>query len=179
MSSNATIGFQILQAANQAQGAINQVGLIVSAPVFLTIGGLLLGYCCYRRHHALRLEGRIVNVAKKGAYYYPVYRYMMNGKEQQAQSNVGYGSSSSKEIGRAVPLLVFPSQPEAATPANGYLLEVLAGSFIFGAVVACVVASQAYGGLTNLTMFALAAALCRWTFQLAWNMQARRRGTAG
>ena len=177
MSSNAAIGFQILQAANQAQGAFNQVGLIASASAFLTIGGLLLGYGRYLRHHALRIEGRIVDMAKKDAYYYPVYRYMMNGKEQQAQSNVGCGSPSSLEIGKTVPLLVFPNQPETAMRANGYLLEVLAGSFIVGAVVALVIASQAFGGFTKLTMFALATALCRWTFQLAWNMHACRRCT--
>ena len=139
--------------------------------MFLAVGGVLLGYSRYWRHYAHRIEGRIVGVDKRDAFYFPIYHYVLGGKDYQVTSNTSYSAAPDMQPGRVVPLMVLPDKPETATPTNSYVVEIVAATFIMGSLIGFVVISTAFGGATRLTMFALAALVGRWAFQLAWNFR--------
>ena len=110
---------------------------------------------------------------KRDGFYFPIYHYVLNGKDYQVTSNTSSSAASDLQPGRAVPLMVLPDKPETATPTNSYVVEIVAVTFIVGSLIGFVVISTTLGGVTRLTMFALAALVGRWAFQLAWNFRTK------
>jgi len=110
----------------QGTQAYNQVGLFFGALFFVGLGGLLLGNAIYAQLHGIRTPGTIAGVVESGGNYFPVYRYTLpDGQTHLAKSNVGSSSTSGKETGRTVPLLVSAHDLNDAQPANNYVFDII------------------------------------------------------
>jgi hypothetical protein len=120
--------FDLLASGMQAY---NQVGMLLGALICLGIGGLILGNSLYWRVHALRASGTIIGVISNAATYVPVYRYTLpDGETHVAKSDTGSSSTSGKQTGRVVSLLISAHDPNEAREAGSYVLELIGAVFV-------------------------------------------------
>jgi Protein of unknown function (DUF3592) len=135
----------------QSTQAFNQVGLFFGAIVIIGLGGLLLGNTIQARLHGYRTLGTIVGAVASGTSYFPVYRYTLpDGQTHLAKSNTGSSSTSGKETGRTVPLLVSANDPNDAQPANNYVFDVIGIVLLACGIGLAYVACTAYP-ITKMT----------------------------
>jgi hypothetical protein len=124
--------------------AYNQAGLFFGALVCLGLGGFILGNSLYWHVHALRATGTVIGVIDKGGIYTPVYRYVLpDGQTHEAKSDTGSSSTSGKETGRTVRLLISAHDPTRAREPGNHWLDV------FGLVLIVPGVLLAYTALTS------------------------------
>ena len=135
----------------QGTQAFNQVGLFFGAIVFIGLGALLLGNAIKARLHGYRTSGTIIGVVTNGSSYLPVYRYTLpDGQTHLAKSNIGSSSTSGKETGRTVPLLVSANDPNDAQPANNYVFDAIGVVLFAVGITLAYIAITAYP-ITKMT----------------------------
>jgi len=107
--------------------AVNQVGFLLGGLVLLGIGLAIVGHEIYWRVHAQRVDGVLTGVRTRDGFYYSVYRYVLpaTGASVEATSSTGSNSLRGRVTGTAMRLMVMPSNPEHAEPANSWLVFVL------------------------------------------------------
>ncbi len=150
----------------QSTQAFNQVGLFFGAIIIVGLGALLLGNAIQARLHGYRTLGTIVGVIPNGNGYFPVYRYTLpDGQTHLAKSNTGSSSTSGKETGRTVPLLVSAHDPNDAQPANNYVFDVI-GLVLFAAGI----------GLAYVALTAYPITKMTWIMAIGMSVYLAERG---
>ena len=135
----------------QSTQAFNQVGLFFGAIIIIGLGALLLGNAIQARLHGYRTSGTIVGVVASGNGYFPVYRYTLpDGQAHLAKSNTGSSSTSGKETGRTVPLIVSANDPNDAQPANNYVFDAIGLALFAAGIGLATIAFTAYP-ITRMT----------------------------
>jgi Protein of unknown function (DUF3592) len=150
----------------QGTQAYNQVGLFFGAVIFIGLGGLLLGNALYARLHGYRTSGTIIGVVQNGEAYLPVYRYTLpDGQTHLAKSNIGSSSTSGKETGRTVPLIISANDPNDAQPANNHVFDAI-GLVIFAVG----------GGLAYIAFTAYPITKMTWIMAIGMSVYLAERG---
>lgn len=102
-------------------GAFTQTGYIVAGTICLLLGGVILIDWLRWKVKADEVEGTITGLRQRGVIYYPVYRYMLDGVEQEATSNSGSSSTRGQETGKQVMIQVMRHDPGRAQPARAII----------------------------------------------------------
>jgi hypothetical protein len=107
--------------------AFEQAMMLVAGLLCVGLGGLLVGYEVHRRVRGIRVTGTVIGVREeKPDMYRNVYRYMLpSGEWHEGTCDVGSNSTSGRNTGRSVELLVLADSPERVSEAR----NVIAGAF--------------------------------------------------
>ncbi len=106
-------------------GAFTQTGYIVAGTIMLLLGGVLLADWLRWKAKAEEVEATITGLRQRGRAYFPVYRYMLDGVEQEATSNSGSSSTRGQETGKTVMIQVMRHDPGRAQPARAPIWPLL------------------------------------------------------
>lgn len=102
-------------------GAFTQTGYIIGGTICLLLGGVILADWLRWKVKADEVEATITGLRQRGIIYYPVYRYMLDGVEQEATSNSGSSSTRGQETGKQVMIQVMRHDPGRAQPARAII----------------------------------------------------------
>lgn len=117
----------------QSFGAFNQLAVLAAALICGGIGGALLGNALFWRIHAVRVQGELIGVRRRGNVFRSVYRYALPaGGSAEGTSNEGSRSLLGRETGTRRALLVIPEHPNEAQEASSHGWSVL-GALLLGA----------------------------------------------
>jgi Protein of unknown function (DUF3592) len=137
--------------------ALNQVGVLLGAGLFLGLGTWLGGNRLYWRLRAKAVKGTVIGVRAPRKYlYYAVYRYKLpSGKWAEATSDTGSLPNPDLVTGHKVRLLVFKKYPTRVADASRHVLETL-GTVFFAIGAGCVGIALAVWPVTPVTWVVLA-----------------------
>jgi hypothetical protein len=109
-----------------ALSAVNQAAALLAALVCWGLGGLLVGSAVYWRLHAVRVQGEVIGVRRNGNCFNAVYRYVTpSGQRLEATSLEGSSTTSGKETGTQVPLLMIPDKPTEVQEARSHIFTLI------------------------------------------------------
>ncbi len=110
---------------SQLTGAFTQTGYIVAGTIMLLLGGVLLIDWLRWKVKAEEVEATITGLRQRGGSYFPVYRYMLDGVEQEATSNSGSSSTKGQDTGKQVTIQVMRHDPARAQPSRAFIWPLL------------------------------------------------------
>lgn len=157
------------------------------------IGASIIGGALRRQLQALRVEGTIIGVRRRGNIIYNVYRYMLPSTGETLEATSGHGSlrRSGHDTGRRVTLLLFPEDPaavkEAGSPADFIvglafflpgLLLVWYGAARFPLTAITVLVTAGAAIYVALNLFRIAVPAPEFASVLAWRTKDRLRRDA-
>jgi hypothetical protein len=110
-----------------------QIASVLGGLFLLLLGVAILYSIAYWRLHAQRVEGVIIGIRRRGAYFHNVYRYALPGGElREATSVQGSGSLKGRTTGRRLEIRVRADHPGEAREASSPVMWALALGLVLG-----------------------------------------------
>jgi Protein of unknown function (DUF3592) len=110
-----------------------QMAYVLGGLFLFLLGAAILYSIAYWRRHGQRVEGVIIGIRRRGAYFHSVYRYALPGGESREATSVqGSSSLKGRTTGRRLEIRVMADHPGEAREAAGAVTWALALALILG-----------------------------------------------
>lgn len=126
----------------QTFAAFNQPAVLAAALICGAIGAALLGNALFWKLHAIRVQGELIGVRKRGKTFRSVYRYALpSGGAAEGTSHEGSSSLQGRESGAKRALLVIIEHPDEVQEASSPVWSVVgalllaAAAWLFDAAI--------------------------------------------
>lgn len=110
----------------QTFAAFNQPAVLAGALICGAIGADLLGNALFWKIHAIRVQGELIGIRKRGSVFRSVYRYALpTGGTADGTSNQGSSSLQGRQTGTKRALLVIAEHPDEVQEASSRAWSVI------------------------------------------------------
>jgi len=110
-----------------------QMASVLGGLFLLLLGAAIFYTIAYWRLHAQRVEGVIIGIRRRGAYFHSVYRYALPGGEMREATSVQGGSSlKGRTTGRRLEIRVRADRPGEAREAHAPVTWAVALALVLG-----------------------------------------------